>query len=102
MESIDVIRVNPLVSIITVVFNGADTIKQTIESVINQTYNNIEYIIIDGNSTDGTQEIVEMYKDNVACFVSEEDEGIYDAKDKDSLANRRVYYWLNLIRTISH
>lgn len=76
------IRVNPLVSIITVVFNGADTIKQTIESVINQTYNNIEYIIIDGNSTDGTQEIVEMYKDNVACFVSEEDEGIYDAMNK--------------------
>lgn len=50
------------VSVITVVFNGAGTIEQTIKSVLGQTYKNIEYIIIDGDSTDGTQEIVENYK----------------------------------------
>lgn len=72
----------PLVSIITVVYNGAATIEQTIQSVINQTYQNIEYIIIDGSSTDGTQDIVNRYKDNIAYFVSERDEGLYDAMNK--------------------
>lgn len=75
-------KTNPLVSIITVVYNGASTIEQTIQSVINQTYKNIEYIIIDGKSTDGTQSIVNKYMDRIAYFVSEEDKGLYDAMNK--------------------
>ena len=72
----------PVVSIITVVYNGAATIEQTIQSVLNQSYKNIEYIIIDGQSTDGTLEIIEQYKDSLAYFVSEKDNGIYDAMNK--------------------
>lgn len=53
------------VSVITVVFNGAGTIEQTIKSVLGQTYKNIEYIIIDGDSTDGTQEIVETINEQI-------------------------------------
>lgn len=70
------------VSIITVVFNGAATIKDTIESVINQNYYNIEYIIIDGSSTDGTQEIVKSYGEKISKFISEKDNGLYDAMNK--------------------
>ena len=70
------------VSIITVVYNGVKTIEQTIKSVLSQTYPNIEYIIVDGMSNDGTKEIVNNYKKNVACFISEKDEGIYDAMNK--------------------
>lgn len=70
------------VSIITVVYNGAKTIEKTIQSVLRQTYDNIEYIIIDGMSTDGTQKIVEKYENFIACFVSEKDEGLYHAMNK--------------------
>lgn len=72
----------PLVSIITVVYNGVETIEQTIQSVINQSYKNIEYIVIDGASTDGTQLIIEKFRDSLAYFVSEKDNGIYDAMNK--------------------
>lgn len=72
------------VSIITVCFNSEKTIEQTIRSVIGQSYgiNNIEYIIIDGKSTDRTVEIVSKYRDKVSYFVSEPDKGIYDAMNK--------------------
>jgi len=70
------------VSIITVVFNGEKYLEQTIRSVINQTYNNIEYIIIDGGSTDKTIDIVNKYKEHVSYFVSEPDDGLYDAMNK--------------------
>lgn len=70
------------VSIITVVYNGAETIEQTIQSVIHQTYDNIEYIIIDGASTDGTCDIVKKYKDEVKVFISEPDSGLYYAMNK--------------------
>jgi glycosyltransferase involved in cell wall biosynthesis len=70
------------VSIITVVYNGASTIADCIESVINQTYQDIEYIVIDGASNDGTVEIVKKYGSKIAVFRSERDKGIYDAMNK--------------------
>lgn len=71
-----------LVSIITVVYNGKRYLEDTIKSVISQDYKNIEYIIIDGCSEDGTVEIIEKYKDRISYWVSEKDEGIYDAMNK--------------------
>ncbi len=70
------------VSIITVVFNGAATIRDSIESVLAQTYTDIEYIIIDGKSTDGTVEIVQSYGAKIAYFQSGPDKGLYDAMNK--------------------
>ena len=72
----------PLITVITVCYNAAETIEQTILSVISQTYTNIEYIIVDGVSTDGTIEIIEKYRDNLSNFVSGRDKGIYDAMNK--------------------
>ena len=79
---------NPLISIITVCFNSAKTIRQTIESVLNQTYTNIEYILVDGKSTDNTVAIIEEYAPHFAAkgiayrWISEPDNGIYDAMNK--------------------
>ena len=70
------------ISIITVVRNNSATIKQAIESVLNQTYTNIEYIVIDGDSTDGTLEIVKNYRDKIDILLSEKDYGLYDAMNK--------------------
>jgi len=70
------------ISIITVVWNNKNSIKNAIDSVLNQTYKNIEYIIIDGVSTDGTIEIVRSYGDKVSKFLSEPDSGLYDAMNK--------------------
>lgn len=72
----------PVISIITVVFNGANVIEETIKSVINQAYKNIEYIIIDGGSQDGTVEIIKKFEDKIAYWTSEPDKGIYDAMNK--------------------
>lgn len=72
----------PLVSIITVVFNGEKYLEQTIKSVIEQSYDNIEYIIVDGGSTDNTLAIIEKYKEHISQWVSEPDEGLYDAMNK--------------------
>ena len=72
----------PLISIITVVYNGEKYLEETIKSVINQTYSNIEYIIIDGGSTDGTLDIIKKYKSKINYWVSESDKGISDAFNK--------------------
>lgn len=69
-------------SVITVVYNDAQNIEKTINSVLSQTYKKIEYIIIDGASKDGTPEIIEKYKDKISQFVSEPDKGLYDAMNK--------------------
>jgi glycosyltransferase involved in cell wall biosynthesis len=73
---------NPKLSVITIVYNNASAIERTMLSVLNQTYNNIEYILIDGASTDGTKEIIETYQSRLAHFISEQDKGIYDAMNK--------------------
>jgi len=72
----------PLVSIVTVVYNGERHIDQAIRSVLSQTYDNIEYIIVDGGSTDRTLNIIRKYEDHINCWVSESDRGIYDAMNK--------------------
>ncbi|WP_316786184.1 glycosyltransferase family 2 protein [Pedobacter frigiditerrae] len=74
--------VNPKLSVITIVYNNAKDIERTMLSVLNQTYTNIEYIIIDGASNDGTVDIINKYKDRLAIVVSEQDRGIYDAMNK--------------------
>lgn len=70
------------VSIITVCYNSAETIENTLISVVSQSYPNIEYILIDGQSTDGTLAIIERYKSKLARVISEPDKGIYDAINK--------------------
>ena len=70
------------VSIITAVYNRADTLVDTIESVLSQTHPDIEYILIDGMSTDGTDQVVERYRDRIDCSIREKDRGIYDALNK--------------------
>lgn len=72
----------PLITVVTVVFNGEEFLEETIQSVINQTYDNVEYIIIDGGSTDGTLEILQKYDSSIDYWVSEKDNGIYDAWNK--------------------
>jgi glycosyltransferase involved in cell wall biosynthesis len=72
----------PLVSIITVVKNGADTIEETIRAVVGQTYPQIEYIVVDGASTDGTVDILRRYDDKIDHWISEPDEGLYHAMNK--------------------
>jgi glycosyltransferase involved in cell wall biosynthesis len=72
----------PLISVITVVFNGKNYIEQAIRSVIGQTYDNVEYIIIDGGSTDGTLDIIKQYQEAIDYWVSETDHGVYDAMNK--------------------
>ena len=72
----------PLITIITVVFNGEQYLEETILSVINQPYDNVEYIIIDGGSTDGTLGIIQKYEHTIDYWVSEKDKGIYDAWNK--------------------
>lgn len=72
----------PLVSIVTIVFNGETYLEQTIKSVLNQTYPKIEYIIIDGGSKDKTPEIIKKYSKSLAYWISEKDNGVSDAFNK--------------------
>jgi glycosyltransferase involved in cell wall biosynthesis len=70
------------ITIITVCYNSAATIEKTIQSVANQTFTNIEYIIVDGNSKDGTLDIIKKHKDKITQWISEPDKGLYDAMNK--------------------
>jgi hypothetical protein len=79
-KHVDITR--PLLSIVTVVYNGEKYLEQTIQSVINQSYENLEYIVIDGGSTDRTLEIIAKYDDYINYWVSEPDSGIYSAMNK--------------------
>ncbi len=72
----------PKLSVITIVYNNVRDIERTILSVINQSYSNIEYVIIDGGSSDGTVEILNKYRSRISTLISERDSGIYDAMNK--------------------
>lgn len=72
----------PKISVVTVCYNAVDTIEETMLSVLNQSYDNIQYIIIDGGSTDGTKDVIKKYSDKLAYWVSEHDQGIFDAMNK--------------------
>ncbi len=82
------------ISVITVVLNGISKIEQTIKSVIDQSYPDIEYIIVDGGSTDGTVDIIRKYEDHISYWVSEPDEGTYFAMNKglEKATGDYVYY----------
>jgi len=84
------------ISIITIAYNSAATIEDTIKSVVNQDYPNVEYIIVDGASKDDTLKIVDKYKGKIAKVISEKDKGIYDAMNKGvKLATGDVVGMLN-------
>jgi glycosyltransferase involved in cell wall biosynthesis len=70
------------ISVITAVFNSRDTIAQAIQSILEQDYADVELIVIDGASTDGTREILELYRDSIDVLISEPDRGVYDALNK--------------------
>jgi len=76
----------PKLTVITIVYNNAADIERTMLSVLGQTYSNIEYVIVDGLSTDGTIDIINKYKEKVSKLISEKDEGIYDAMNKGLVA----------------
>lgn len=97
---------HPLITIITVVFNGANTLERAILSVTNQTYPNTEFIIIDGGSTDGTLDIIRKYEHAISYWVSEADAGIYDAWNKGAKQSHGEwvcflgsddYFWQNRV-----
>lgn len=81
----------PLVNVITVSYNAKNDLEKTILSIINQDYTRINYIIIDGGSTDGTIEMIKKYKTKINYFISEKDEGIYDAMNKGISRVREGY-----------
>jgi len=72
----------PVLSVITVVYNNVRDIEGTLMSVLNQTYTGIEYIVVDGASTDGTLDIIKRYESKITTLISETDQGIYDAMNK--------------------
>ena len=85
-----------IISIVTVVYNGEEFIEETIKSIINQDYPNIEYIVVDGNSNDGTFEILQKYEKNIDILIREDDEGQTDALIKGIVASTGRYVcWLN-------
>ncbi len=99
-----------LISIITVVKNAESTIEKCIKSVLNQNYKNIQYIIIDGNSSDKTMSTINKYKDKISVVLSENDKGIWDAMNKGiklakgeiiGFLNSDDYYYENSLQTVN-
>lgn len=100
----------PILSVITVVYNNVKHIERTVSSVLNQDYPNIEYIIVDGASTDGTLDVIERFKGQIAVLISEKDQGIYEAMNKGMLLATGDYilfmnsgdelYASNTVRTV--
>ena len=98
------------ITIITVVKNAEDKLEDCIKSVLNQNYTNLEYIIIDGNSSDGTNEIINKYKNNISKIIREKDDGIWDAMNKGVMSangdiigflNSDDYYFDNALETVN-
>lgn len=86
----------PDVTVVTVVFNDAEGIGRTIDSVASQTYGSVEYIVIDGDSLDGTRRMIDERRDRIDLYVSEPDHGIYDAMNKAiGLANGKFLLFMN-------
>lgn len=88
-------KTRPKVTVVTVTFNCEEEIETTIKSVISQDYDNIEYIIVDGASRDGTIEIIKKYEDRLSMWVSEPDKGLYDAMNKAVLMSHGM--WINFL-----
>lgn len=98
------------ITVITVCYNSAKTIERTIQSVLAQNYSDLEYIIIDGGSEDGTLDIIEKYKERISFYISEPDHGIYDAMNKGldratgdvfALLNSDDYYADNVLKNVN-
>ncbi len=86
----------PKISVVTACYNMANYVEQTIQSVVSQNYPNLEYIIVDGASTDGTTDVINRYADKITTIISEPDDGQYHAIQKGlNLANGDIMAWLN-------
>lgn len=83
----------PVFSIITVTYNAAQWIEKTIQNVLGQTYDNIEFIVIDGKSTDGTIDIIKRYASKISFWISDPDRGLYDAMNKGLKKATGDYVW---------
>jgi glycosyltransferase involved in cell wall biosynthesis len=94
LNDVQLLTNKPLISVITVVYNAEDILEQTILSVLNQSYKHIEYIIIDGGSTDQSIQIIKKYDSQLNYWISEPDNGIYDAMNKgtDAATGNWVYF----------
>lgn len=84
---------NPVFSIITVTYNASEYLERTIQSIVSQTYRNVEFLIIDGASTDGTQNIIRKYESYISYWISEADKGLYDAMNKGIAKATGDYIW---------
>lgn len=86
---------NTKISVITICYNCKNDIEETILSVVNQTYPNVEYIVVDGGSYDGTMEIINKYRDKIDILISEPDNGIFDAMNKGIKHSTGI--WVNFM-----